>query len=303
MHRRPPPRTRRLQPGLASLLALALAAPAAAQNDQAQEFFQRFGFQEAGQEALEGGGTGTRFVAGGVWASEAELRLDADAGGEVTVVELLVSRELLAGDPAAAHALVAAYLQTAVPYEDEVEVAPLQGMILSTDAAVRRGEVERTSECCALPPVPLRDRAAVAVVDGRGDYALVRLPESSVRFESVLALGARPALRVTVRPPDAPEQVVEAVFDAARHGDASWLADLCLAGTDIDGDARALCDLDPESGDWASFVEAFRSGEVTGAAEVEGDEARVPFRFGPDGERDEVMVLTRVDGRWGLSAF
>ncbi len=307
MRRRSTLRPRLLRTALASLLGLALAAPwagpAAAQNDQAQEFFQRFGFQEAGQEALENGGTGTRFAPGGVWASEAELRLDTDAGGEVTVVELLMSRELLSGNPAAAHELVAAYLKTAVPYEDEQEVAGLQGMILSPDEDVRRGETEPTSDCCAYPPIPARDRAAVAVVDGRGDYALVRLFESSLRFESVLALGGRPALRVTVRSTDAPEQVVEAVFDAARHGDASWLADLCLPGTDIDGDAQAVCRLDTGSADWAGFVDAFRTGEITGAAEIDGDEARVPFRFGPEGDRDEVMTLVRIDGRWGLSAF
>lgn len=309
--------TRTLASMLLLAAPLALVAPASAQGQEsAGGFLDRFGFEAMGDARTASGRTGTIYYATGVWADDAELRVVADPGDVVVSAELFVSRRRMTADPRAAHQLVAAFLEMITPVEDQARIGPLRGMILSDDIAKRRGEderspvaerrdeVDRSHGCCALPPVPARDVAAVGVVDGRRSYALVRLEFASVRFYQVEdGPGGEPALRITVLGPDSPERVVEAVFDAARYGDASWLVDLCVFGEEADGDVRALCDLKPDHPRWSSFVETFRTGEVTGPVEVDGDRARVPFRFGPDGGRTEVMELIRVSGRWSLASF
>ncbi len=72
---------------------------------------------------------------------------------------------------------------------------------------------------------------------------------------------------------------------------------------EVDGDVEALCGLTREAEGWSEFVAWFSAGEVGEPIEIEGDRARVPFRFGPDGDRSETMELVRQGGRWYLSGF
>lgn len=298
----------RCRPVVALVVSIAVAqgvaAPAAGQGgSEDPTFFTTYGLRQFEHTVATDGRTATVYRPEGALRDRVVLTLFADADGTPTSVGLEIDRVFFSDDGRAARRLVADYLVDAVPVDDRVEVAGLRAMILSDDATVRRGEAERGSGCCALPPIPGRDRAAVAVVDGLRDYSLVRLWESSVRFRSTEGLDGRPSLLVTVSGPEGPVQVVEAVFDAARFVDPSWLPDLCGAGVETDGDVEALCGLHGESERWPAFVEAFAGGEVTGPAQVSGDLARVPFRFGPDGTTVETMEVRNVAGRWVLVSF
>ncbi len=100
-----------------------------------------------------------------------------------------------------------------------------------------------------------------------------------------------------------PAQVVAAVFHAARTGDASRLPDLCPPEGGNDGDTRQVCRMTPGHEEWSEFVAWFITGRITGAATITEDRATVPFTFGPEGTRAELMNLVRIRGRWYLSSF
>ena len=100
-----------------------------------------------------------------------------------------------------------------------------------------------------------------------------------------------------------PVSVVNAIFFAAQTGDYSNLASLCDPNGDNDGDTQAICDITAESDDVDLFAEYFALGQMQGQAEVEGDEASVPFTFGPNGTDEETMNLILRDGVWYLYSF
>ena len=100
-----------------------------------------------------------------------------------------------------------------------------------------------------------------------------------------------------------PVAVLDAVFAAARDGDDSALAGLCDPTGDGDGDTKMICGMKADSDDWGEMEKYFAKGKIDGEASIEGDEAAVPFLFGPDGTRDETMNLIRRDGKWYLSSF
>jgi hypothetical protein len=66
-----------------------------------------------------------------------------------------------------------------------------------------------------------------------------------------------------------------------------------------------ICDAATDDTNREEFVQYFSAGGITGDAQIspEGDRAEVPFQFGPDGEREETMILVNWDGRWYLFGF
>ncbi len=101
-----------------------------------------------------------------------------------------------------------------------------------------------------------------------------------------------------------PSQVVSVLFEVARGTvPATVLSQLCDPTGESDMDTRRICDnangFDPE-GEFAMF---FRRGKLNGSAVIDGDNASVPFLFGPDGDEAEMMDLVKKDGKWYLSAF
>ena len=131
---------------------------------------------------------------------------------------------------------------------------------------------------------------------------------SSLPFTTVLVvslLGASTALALGPQGiPDAgPEELVEALVTAARQDDPSSLAGYCHPSIETDGDVAEICALTKESEGWESFVEWFRTGVLAGPVELEGGVARVPVRFGPEGDRVETMELQLWGERWYLRAF
>lgn len=100
-----------------------------------------------------------------------------------------------------------------------------------------------------------------------------------------------------------PRNVVDAVFQAARSGHPAFLEDLCdpLPPTQID--VRRICDyaagFDPE-GEFPMF---FANGRLVGSVLEQGDQAWVPFYFGPNGDRLDTMELVKREGKWYLERF
>lgn len=100
-----------------------------------------------------------------------------------------------------------------------------------------------------------------------------------------------------------PASVLQAVFRAAQSGDFSQLAGLCDPLGENDGDTADICAMTADDDLAASFREWFATGQITGEAAINGDQAELPFTFGPNGDQDETMTLIRRNGRWYLSGF
>ncbi len=100
-----------------------------------------------------------------------------------------------------------------------------------------------------------------------------------------------------------PANVLQAVFDSARLGDYSQLAGLCDPQGENDDDTAAICEITTGHEYEASFKEWFAKGQITGAAAIDGDRAEIPFTFGPEGDKEEMMTLIQRNGRWYLLEF
>ena len=99
-----------------------------------------------------------------------------------------------------------------------------------------------------------------------------------------------------------PASVMEAVFTAAQTGDFALLSGLCDPLGENDGDTTSICAITTDHPDRDSFVAFFASGKVTDVA-ISDDRAEVSFLFGPDGNKEETMVMVERDGRWYLLSF
>ena len=100
-----------------------------------------------------------------------------------------------------------------------------------------------------------------------------------------------------------PTGPVEALFAAAKSGDAKPLAGLCDPTGKGDGDTKRLCALTTESEQWSEFVAAFKDGRVDGKVREREDRAWVPIKFGPGATKDEEMRLVKREGKWYLSSY
>lgn len=101
-----------------------------------------------------------------------------------------------------------------------------------------------------------------------------------------------------------PESVVQAIFSAANSEDFVAVKDLCDPQGENDSDTQDICNLadgDPEF--QQEFVKYFAKGETTGDVEIKDDQAMVPILFGPEGDREETMVLVKREDNWYLSSF
>jgi hypothetical protein len=96
-----------------------------------------------------------------------------------------------------------------------------------------------------------------------------------------------------------PKALAEAIFAAARSKDFASLA--TIVAPDADGEAKRVADVAGADEEMqASFVEYFGKGKVNGEVVTEGDTARVPILFGPEGTKEETFEMIRIDGKWYL---
>lgn len=100
-----------------------------------------------------------------------------------------------------------------------------------------------------------------------------------------------------------PRAVVEAVFEAARIAEPSQLSGLCDPKGENDGDTKKICELKKGSKMFGEFIKVFQLGKTVADAKIDGDQAEVSVKFGPDGTSDETMRLVNRDGKWYLSGF
>lgn len=103
---------------------------------------------------------------------------------------------------------------------------------------------------------------------------------------------------------EGPEKIVQKIFDAAKSGDFSKLKDLCDPTGYGDGDTKDICAMASKpKKDQDEFVQYFKNGSIVGEAIIEGDNATVNIKFGPDGTKSEKIILKKIMGNWYLSDF
>jgi len=108
-----------------------------------------------------------------------------------------------------------------------------------------------------------------------------------------------------ISPATLPEGVVQAIFDAAQSGNFASLKNLCDPLGENDGDTQMICDVAADDTNREQFVQYFAAGKINGEVIISptGDQAAVPFLFGPDGNSEETMELINRDGQWYLFSF
>jgi type IV pilus biogenesis/stability protein PilW len=151
---------------------------------------------------------------------------------------------------------------------------------------------------------------AGATSAGQADYAAVAsaiLGTVEVQYADLGTPHASTEAIVTRVPqtPDLgdPASVLQAVFDAAASGDFSQLSGLCDPLGENDGDTAAICAITSEHPDRDSFVEFFAQGRINGQVTINGDQAELPFLFGPNGDQAETMTFILREGQWYLFDF
>jgi len=99
-----------------------------------------------------------------------------------------------------------------------------------------------------------------------------------------------------------PVDLVRAIFKAARSGDYSGVSGICA--DDADKDSKMICEIESQSEETQQmFKEEFSKGKVTGDAEINDNQASVKIMFGPNGDKEETMMLTKKGKKWYLSSF
>ena len=266
------------------------------------DFIDRYGFEQVTQDLGVDGRE--RFVLrpAGRLHEDVQLAVVVGIDRAPETMVLVVSKDILDEDALATRTLLGDFVRRVTrDSSDEPLGGHLAHLIQHEDPAVRRGEPEFESTCCAIPPVDPRVLEAVEVVDGLREGAIVRWEHITLRFGSTPDGQADPEVWIVASA--GPEELVEALFTAARQEDPSSLAGYCHPAIETDGDVADICAMTRDSDGWASFVEWFRTGVVVGPVEIEGEVARVPFRFGPEGDREETMELHLWGERWYLRAF
>ena len=110
--------------------------------------------------------------------------------------------------------------------------------------------------------------------------------------------------RVTIDDRTDPVWVVNQIFEAAKNQQYDVLNDLCDPMGENDKDTEMICTIANAPEDIRqSFIDHFSSGRVVGEAKIEGNTAKVNFKFGKNSDKDETMNLIKRDGEWYLSSF
>lgn len=100
-----------------------------------------------------------------------------------------------------------------------------------------------------------------------------------------------------------PAAVLEAVFVAAQTESYDALPWLCDPLFYNDGDTTLICQMNAEHDNVAEFVSFFANGRISGEVTIDGEFAEIPFVFGPENDREEVMRLILRNDKWYLYEF
>lgn len=103
---------------------------------------------------------------------------------------------------------------------------------------------------------------------------------------------------------DDPVKIMQVIFEAAKTNNFSKLSELCDPTGSGDNDTKSICNIASQSFQLQKeFKEYFQNGKVIGSALISGNSASVKFQFGPDGNKNEEMHFSKVNGKWYLSSF
>jgi hypothetical protein len=123
-----------------------------------------------------------------------------------------------------------------------------------------------------------------------------------VLLMTLAACGSHAATKTAAVDQSSPKALAESIFAAARSGDFAPLKG--IASADADKDAKNVAGVaDAPAEQQASFQKHFAPGKVVGDATIEGDQASVPIKFGPDATRDETFAMVKANGVWYLQSF
>ena len=114
------------------------------------------------------------------------------------------------------------------------------------------------------------------------------------------ATASAPASAAAAVDQSKPENVVNAIFEAARNDDPSPLAALCDDSVSKDGDVKRICRFTKDDKNWTKFLEDAKLAKIT-STKVEGDKAKVDFTYGKGGEKKETIELAKVGDKWFLA--
>ncbi len=98
-----------------------------------------------------------------------------------------------------------------------------------------------------------------------------------------------------------PENIVKALFYAAKTKNFKILKNLCDPTGKGDGDTKRICKMPKKM--VKDFVLYFKKGKIWGKTLIKKNRAQVPFLFGPKGKKKETMNLVNRKGKWYLSSF
>ncbi len=141
-------------------------------------------------------------------------------------------------------------------------------------------------------------RVVFQVGDGKGAQSTTTPAPATTSPGSTPAGGAM----TTAIDQSRPEAVLQAVFDAAKSGNAVPLK--TLEGQGSDGDVKQVCRVSDAGEEGIAMLKSyFEKGKIVGEAKIQGDNASIDFLFGPDGTKSETMNLIKVGDKWFLYSF
>lgn len=190
----------------AILIPLALATGLRANDRPTQEalqtqddFVSKYGFVEFEQSLATDGREVILMHPTGPMRDDVELAVFRDRRGGIDNVILMVARSRVASDTEDVYALMGDFLTDMASYDDRPAAGRMAYLIGSDDPAVRRGEGPTSSGCCALPPEPKENVAAMEVVDQLREAATLEWEDVDVVFRNNPMRDGRPALTIQFR--------------------------------------------------------------------------------------------------------
>jgi len=98
-----------------------------------------------------------------------------------------------------------------------------------------------------------------------------------------------------------PVKVVESVFEAARTYNLEILNNLCDPFGENNDGSRKICELSDDEID--IFVHEFSEGMILDNVMIKGDTARVPIRYGINGDKESIITLIKREKKWFILNF
>jgi hypothetical protein len=101
-----------------------------------------------------------------------------------------------------------------------------------------------------------------------------------------------------------PVKIMQAIFHAAASEDYSKLAGLCDPKGNGDADTKLICNMQNlGAAAQQTFKVQFAFGKVIGSPDIDGEKAKVNFKYGLNAGKDGTMEMVKRNGKWYLSSY